>query len=74
MLKKYILIFRRAFMKRICPKCGAAYELTEINTMVRDKDSLECNFCNETLIKWNGASFFIIKEVTKKPDKLEYDN
>ncbi|MBR3887929.1 MAG: hypothetical protein IKJ32_02390 [Clostridia bacterium] len=56
-------------MKRICPKCGAGYELTEVKTTVRDKDSLECNFCNETLIKWNGASFWVIKEVIKKPDK-----
>ena len=36
-------------MKRICPKCGAGYELTEVKTTVRDKDSLECNFCNETV-------------------------
>lgn len=56
-------------MKRICPKCGAVYELTEVKTTVRDKDSLECNFCNETLIKWNGASFWIVKDVIKKPEK-----
>lgn len=56
-------------MKRICPKCGAIYELTEVKTMVRDKDSLECNFCNEILIKWNGASFWIIEKVIKNPDK-----
>jgi len=58
-------------MKRICPKCGAVYELTEVKTTVRDKDSLECNFCNETLIKWNGASFWIVKDVIKKPEKSE---
>lgn len=57
-------------MERICPKCGAIYELAEVKTMTRDKDSLECNFCNETLIKWNGASFLVIKKVIKKPDKL----
>ena len=56
-------------MKRICPKCGAIYELAEFKTIVREKDSLECNFCNETLIKWNGASFWTIKEVIKKPDR-----
>ena len=60
-------------MKRICPKCGAIYELAEFKTIMRDKDSLECDFCNETLIKWNGASFWIIKEVIKKPDKPEYN-
>ena len=60
-------------MKQVCPKCGATYELAEFKTTVRDKDSLECNFCQETLIKWNGASFWVIKEVLKKPDKLEYD-
>ena len=53
-------------MERTCSKCGAVYELTEVKTMVRDKDSLECSFCNETLIKWNGSSFWIIKNVIKK--------
>lgn len=60
-------------MKRSCTKCGATYELMEVKTTVRDKDSLECSFCNETLIKWNGASFFVIKEVLKKPSKLEHE-
>ena len=61
-------------MKRNCPKCGAIYELNEVKTMVRDRDSLECLFCNETLIKWNGASFWVIQKVIKRPDRPEYNN
>lgn len=54
-------------MKRSCPKCGAVYELTETKIMFRDKDSLECNFCNTTIIKWNGSSFWTIKQILQKP-------
>ena len=58
-------------MKRACSKCGAVYELNECQTIFRDKDSLECEFCGETIIKWNGASFWVVKEVVKKPEKME---
>ncbi len=58
-------------MRRICPRCGAVYELSEYKTIMRDKDSLECDFCGETIIKWNGASFFVIEEVIKEPTKPE---
>ena len=58
-------------MERTCPKCGAVYELVEYKTIMRDRDSLECDFCNETIIKWNGASFWVVKEVIKKPEKLK---
>ena len=58
-------------MRRICPKCGAVYELAECKTIMRDKDSLECSYCNETIIKWNGASFWVIEEVIKEPNKSE---
>ena len=60
-------------MKRTCSKCGAIYKLDETKIMVRDKDSLECKFCNTTLIKWNGASFWTITKVIKKPDNIEYN-
>ena len=60
-------------MQRTCTKCGATYELSEYKTTMRDKDSLECNFCGETLIKWNGASIWVVKEVIKKPDNLKYN-
>ena len=58
-------------MNRTCSKCGAIYELEECKTIFRDKDSLECEFCGETIIKWNGASFWVIKRIVKKPDKIE---
>ena len=58
-------------MERTCPKCGAVYDLIEYKTIMRDQDSLECDFCNETIIKWNGASFWVVKEVLKKPENFE---
>lgn len=58
-------------MERTCPKCGAVYELIEYKTIMLDRDSLECDFCNETIIKWNGASFWVVKEVIKKPEKVK---
>ena len=59
-------------MVRNCPKCGASYELDEFKCIVRDKDSLECNFCGETIISWNGGSFFVIKKVLSEPTNNEY--
>lgn len=58
-------------MKRICSKCGAVYELKEVKISARDKDSLECNFCNTPIIKWNGASFWVIDEVIQKPQCIK---
>ena len=57
-------------MKRTCPNCGAVYELSEFKIPVRDKDSLECEFCDATLIRWNGAVYWEIRKVLKKPDRL----
>ena len=54
-------------MRRTCSKCGAEYELKEIPTLMRDTDSLECDICGETLIRWNGASFWVSKLI-KKPN------
>ena len=56
-------------MRVTCPKCGAEYDIVEWKTMVRDKDTLDCNYCYEPLIKWNGASFWTIKEEISKPNK-----
>ena len=58
-------------MKRTCSGCGAVFELAELKTMVRDKDSLKCQFCDETLISWNGSSFFVIDRVIKRPKKSD---
>ena len=60
-------------MELVCPDCGASYKVTELQSIVRDKDSIECIFCNKTLLKWNGSSFWIIKEVTQKPNNPEYN-
>ena len=58
-------------MIETCSKCGAVYEVSELHAITRDIDSLECMFCNKTLLKWNGSTFYIIKEVIKKPKKTE---
>ena len=47
-------------------KCGATYDLTEVHVSQRDKDSVECGFCGETIKHWNGASYWIAKLI-KEP-------
>jgi len=41
-----------------CDRCGSIYLVLKHKTMMRDKDSLDCEVCGGTLIEWNGAVFF----------------
>jgi hypothetical protein len=52
-------------MKYQC-SCGAIYELTEVHISQRDKDSIECEFCNNEIIHWNGSNIWLV-ELVKKP-------
>ncbi len=45
-------------------KCGAEYDLVEIHSSQRDKDSIECSFCGAELIHWNGGCFWLSKLIT----------
>lgn len=57
-------------MVRTC-RCGAKYELIEIHSMIRDKDSLECEVCGTELIHWNGGCFWIAKRIEEPKGKRE---
>ena len=50
---------------KICPKCGAVYQLSQHKIIMRDKDSIICHTpgCGETIIKWNGAVWYTEKLV-----------
>jgi hypothetical protein len=39
-----------------CPKCGAVYERTAYRAGITDRDSFECEVCNETLESWNSTT------------------
>ena len=58
-------------MSETCSKCGAVFEICELKEINRDKDSLQLKFCGETLLEWNGSTFYLIKEVIKEPRKTE---
>ena len=46
-----------------CP-CGAVYELYEYHSMMRDKDSLDCEFCGREILHWNGTSIWFSKLIS----------
>ncbi len=51
-----------------CEKCGSVYDLSFTRTIARDKDSLLCDICGETIHKWNEAKIWdskLIKEDSK---------
>lgn len=41
-----------------CKQCGSTYSMRRIKIIMRDKDSIRCEVCGETLISWNGAEMF----------------
>jgi predicted Zn finger-like uncharacterized protein len=51
-----------------CPKCGSIYELTKHHSPSRDKDTIECEVCGETIKSWNGGEFYTW-ELKKKGEK-----
>ena len=45
-------------MRYVCGKCGSVYELTEHKAIMRDRDSLTCDVCEEEMFSWNGAVYY----------------
>jgi len=39
--------------------------------MMRDKDSIECNYCGNTLIYWNGGCYYTDKELSVSTKKYQ---
>lgn len=59
-----------------CPTCGSEYEIQRHKTMMRDKDSLNCEVCGQEIESWNGGVMFTSK-ITKRgtmPDRKDADN
>lgn len=64
-------------MTKICSKCGSVYELSEHKIIFRDRDSLDCDVCGATYMKWNGAVMFsgkLIKRGSCKPASEKTDS
>lgn len=51
---------------RTCPRCGKRWVITEHHSIMRDKDSLECD-CGEELMHWNGGVFYTARPYEEKP-------
>lgn len=50
--------------EKTCDVCGAKYILAEHSIMMRDKDTIECNYCGNTLISWNGGCYYTDEEIS----------
>lgn len=57
--------------KHICPGCGAVYEITKHHSPMRDKDSIDCQFCKTEIIRWNGGVYYTSRLVKKGDGKPE---
>lgn len=53
-----------------CP-CGAQYKITEHKMIARDKDSIECRFCDRTMIDWNGGVMYSAQLIKAPEPKSE---
>jgi hypothetical protein len=47
-----------------CKVCGANYEIESQDYPMRDKDSIECKYCGNTLIEWNAAVIYSVKYIS----------
>lgn len=53
-------------MIKVCPKCGAVYELTERHVTMRDKDSLYCDDCQTEIHTWNGGCIWYKQRISQR--------
>lgn len=57
-------------MEKECKKCGAIYEIIESDYPMRDKDSLKCDCCNNTILNWNGGVIYSSKLISGPKIKI----
>ena len=50
-----------------CKQCGSTYSTRRIKIIMRDKDSIACEVCGETLISWNGGEMWEAKLTHRAP-------
>lgn len=55
----------------VCDDCGAVYYATKHKLPARDKDSLPCQKCGATLIRWNGACQYTLSPIQGRPHSDE---
>ena len=58
-------------MDVVCKKCGSEYSLGAQKIPVRDKDTLECEVCGETIFSWNEAKIWHATLVVRKENHLK---
>lgn len=62
-------------MRTTCSKCGSIYELTYVNIIMRDSDSIDCKICGEKLYSWSEAKSWnatlIVQQENHKQKKID---
>lgn len=61
-------------MEIICSRCGSLYKLRYTRTIMRDKDSLDCEFCGCEIYSWNEAKIWsavLIKAGKRGTNQIE---
>lgn len=55
-----------------CNNCGSLYKVRKHKSPIRDKDSIQCEVCNSTLLRWNGGVYYTdCKLINKSSDHLK---
>jgi len=58
-------------MIKECSKCGAKYKIIEQDYPMRDKDIIQCDFCQNIIHRWNGG-VICSSELVSKPTNVIY--
>ena len=48
-----------------CAKCGSLYELSFTRSIMRDKDSIDCEICGGLLLQWSESKIWEAKLLEK---------
>lgn len=48
-----------------CSGCGKEYEIYVMKVPMRDRDSILCDGCRNTLLSWNEAKIYYARPVEK---------
>jgi DNA-directed RNA polymerase subunit RPC12/RpoP len=55
----------------VCSKCGSIYNMSYTRTIMRDKDSIDCDVCGNRLFSWNEAKIWSSKLIERHEKHLE---
>ncbi|TPG45713.1 hypothetical protein EAH89_26295 [Roseomonas nepalensis] len=50
-----------------CSQCGSCYEVRQVKTPVRDKDSFNCVVCRYEMDSWNDTTYPTYRLIKREP-------